>query len=572
MRRVLEFFVLSVVLIASSCNRDEVITTPLPPNIILGHDDGCYAVKIGRTIEISLEVEHNTEAEYIWQVDGLQRVVTATPDFEFTAEHIGTTYITFTAKTPYGSDSEELRVDVVELEIPTIKILDCDAVLPLGSSLKLNAVVGHSSLPTTVEWMVDGATVAEGQYYTFEAESLGVFTITARATNEDGAAEHSTQIEVISPEEMPLEWEFESLELHTVVGRRLRIRPTAYSTMEGVSYCWTSDNGTGSEAEFCYTPTYEGGHIVRGTISTIREGKSVSIAREFTIYAHEEQAHRRPVVGTSSADFERVVEYTPAPGQFIGERKTAGFDGSELTAEAATAYAQRRLREGKFLSLGAFGGYLVVGFDHSITNGEGYDLAITGNSFDSSCEPGIVWVMQDENGNGEADDTWYELAGSETGASSTLEEYEVTYFRPTTERSAVLWIDNRGGSGEVDYLKAFHNQPSYYPAWITAESYTLRGTRLEARNYDASGNGSMWIQPPYDWGYADNYSEVDIITEEGEARANGFDIDNAIDFTGEAVRLSHIDFVKVQCAVQSKSGWVGELSTEVLGIYDLMNN
>ena len=42
-------------------------------------------------------------------------------------------------------------------------------------------------------------------------------------------------------------------------------------------------------------------------------------------------------------------------------------------------------------------------------------FAIQGNAFDSSNEPGIVWVMQDVNGNGLPDDEWYELRGSETG-------------------------------------------------------------------------------------------------------------------------------------------------------------
>ncbi|MFR7812460.1 MAG: hypothetical protein ACLU4N_26295 [Butyricimonas faecihominis] len=36
---------------------------------------------------------------------------------------------------------------------------------------------------------------------------------------------------------------------------------------------------------------------------------------------------------------------------------------------------------------------------------EGYDLPLR-NAFDGSSEPGIVWVMQDVNGNG-LPDVWY---------------------------------------------------------------------------------------------------------------------------------------------------------------------
>ena len=225
-----------------------------------------------------------------------------------------------------------------------------------------------------------------------------------------------------------------------------------------------------------------------------------------------------------------------------------------------------------WVSLGGFGGYIVVGFDHSIANTGDYDLCILGNSFSGSSEPGVVWVMQDENGNGEPDDTWYELAGSETGKESTIQNYAVTYYRPSGACMPVQWTDNLGNSGEIDYLKQFHRQDYYYPLWIEEDSYTLRGTCLEPRNYDASGNGSYWVNAEYDWGYVDNFSPTDRVGEgdnsNAEANTNHFKISNAIDCDGEPINLEYIDFVKVQCAVNAKSGWLGELSTEVFGFYD----
>lgn len=41
-----------------------------------------------------------------------------------------------------------------------------------------------------------------------------------------------------------------------------------------------------------------------------------------------------------------------------------------------------------------------------------------------------MWVMQDVNGNGLPDDTWYQLKGSEYGKEETIETYAVTYYRP----------------------------------------------------------------------------------------------------------------------------------------------
>ena len=261
----------------------------------------------------------------------------------------------------------------------------------------------------------------------------------------------------------------------------------------------------------------------------------------------------------------KVYDYTPAPGQFINELKTGGFDGTESTAESAIAYAERRLTDGNWVSLGGFGGYIIMGLDHSIANGEGADFAIMCNAFDGSSEPGVVWVMQDENGDGEPNDIWYELAGSETGKVETLQNYEVTYSRPSGVAMSVEWVDNQGNSGVIPYMKEFHSQECYYPLWVTEDSYTLAGTLLKARNYDSMGNGAMWVNPHYDWGYVDNASPEDYVTAE---RANHLDIANAVDSQGSAVELEYVDFVKVQCAVQATSGWLGELSTEVCGFYD----
>ena len=58
-----------------------------------------------------------------------------------------------------------------------------------------------------------------------------------------------------------------------------------------------------------------------------------------------------------------------------------------------------------------------MGFDHSIANGEGADIVVKGNMHEGSSEAGIVWVSQDTNGNGQPDDEWYELRGSEYDAA-----------------------------------------------------------------------------------------------------------------------------------------------------------
>lgn len=259
------------------------------------------------------------------------------------------------------------------------------------------------------------------------------------------------------------------------------------------------------------------------------------------------------------ASCNRVCEFLPAPGQFINETS------APLTMDEACEWARKQLEsEHGYVSLGSFGGYVVVGFDHRVVSTGGYDFAVDGNPLETSSEPGIVWVMQDENGDGEPNDTWYELKGSEYGLTETWQDYAVTYYRPEEEGADIRWEDNRGQSGTIARV-AYHTQPSYYPAWVAAESYTLRGTRLEARN---RFDGLQWVNPPYEWGYVDNFSSIDGVFGSGPG-TNRFRIADAVRADGQPAGLAYIDFVKVQTGVLAQSGELGELSTEVFGIRDL---
>lgn len=566
MRRFLEFIFLSVLaIITSSCNRDEVLTADLPEIIIEG--DGIYSVKVGEEIRLAPDYRNADVATFEWRIGN--DVVGTERAYVFMAEEAGEVYITITVTTDAGNDSEELRIDVTEPDTPAIDIAMEDITVAVGFKQTITATVRKSEHECEISWSINDEEVAtDVESIEFEATEVGTYHIVATATNPYGEASDSVTIEVVNAEDLDLIYEFEATEYHITEGRTLIIRPSAISKSEGVTFLWKLDGDEqGADTNmphFLFNSSEVGTHTleVKATtyINTPRE-----VSHTFSVEVIEEGKYRRERTAASTSVFSEVVEYLPAPGQFIGDMKSGGFTGEELTAEDARAYAENRLRQNNWVSLGAFGGSIVVVFDHSIANNDDYDFAIKGNSFDGSSEPGVVWVMQDENGNGLADDTWYELKGSETGLDTTYQEYEVTYYRPTSSGMPVAWSDNKGGSGTIDYLSSFHNQPSYYPTWITEDSYTLRGTRLEARNYDKSGNGSMWVQPAYDWGYADNAS-----TKDCEDAVNSFDIANAIDAMGESVELDYIDFVKVQSAVQSKSGWLGELSTEVCNFVEIV--
>lgn len=280
--------------------------------------------------------------------------------------------------------------------------------------------------------------------------------------------------------------------------------------------------------------------------------------------------------GANSPFISEVFEYVPAPGQFIHLIPEVTDDMSrEQVLEAADRQLVGDERPG-MVSLGAFGGYIVFGFDHSIANVEGeYDFKIYGNAMkslgsgaDTSAEPGIVMVSVDTNGNGVPDDEWFELRGS--AHDNALADFTIRYSRPSqTETSEnIAWTSNDPDSPSgIITLNDFHTQ-SYWPGWIEGDVIEFSGTRLPG---NARNDNGTWVLSPFDWGYADN--RPDFVNVNGNMEPNpeapGFNIDNAVDSDGNSVRLTAIDFVKVYTAVNQTCDFLGETSTEICGARDL---
>lgn len=256
-----------------------------------------------------------------------------------------------------------------------------------------------------------------------------------------------------------------------------------------------------------------------------------------------------------------VMEYCPAPGQFINVLPSPA-DG-ETPADAATRVLAGK-QSGGMISLGAFGGYAVFRFDHPVSNVQGsYDFKINGNAPPSgSSEPGIVSVSIDVNQNGLPDDPWYELAGSNYSLESTLHRYSVTYHRPADDADGeqyIRWTDNIGGEGWMA-KNAFRRQP-YWPAWEdSSATLTFSGTRLAPNKVDKNGDGSYFVLETLPWGYVDNIPA---------AQDPGFNLEWAVDADGNPVHLAYADFFKVHTAILQDCGPLGETSTEITGAEDL---
>lgn len=271
----------------------------------------------------------------------------------------------------------------------------------------------------------------------------------------------------------------------------------------------------------------------------------------------------RPVTATSSEWISKVLEYRPAPGQFVN------------TAIGTPEATQGIVGKKGVVTLGAWGGYIVFQFDHTVVNEAGDDFAILGNAFDGSSEPGIVMVAFDRNGNGLPDaDEWYELAGSEHQGAKTVKNYRIVYYKPASLSQAedIVWKDNQGQMGTL-HMNEFHAQ-SFYPLFGEggiADSIVFTGTRLpgNATQGHPVYGAEYWVMNAFEWGYADNFSTEYEKGVGGQKYANGFDISKAIDAKGKSVELKGIDFVKVYTALNQEQEPIGETSTEICGAVSL---
>ena len=238
--------------------------------------------------------------------------------------------------------------------------------------------------------------------------------------------------------------------------------------------------------------------------------------------------------GTYTATVTAVFE-----GKEVQASTTVECVNSETTPSASTVAGMSALAQSTGehrswnTSLGGYGGYLIKKLH--VINNTGYDFCINGNAFGNWAEPGIVWVMKDENGNNEADDTWYELKGSGDAWGIVIRRYAVSFYKypnVADSVSAGWWEDSLGNWGTLGYGYYDKNWP---------DKITFAGSFIP---HFGGHFGSTF------WGYADVLD-------------NRFDIANAIHVDGTPKEFDSIDFIRVQTAENNNNDLFGERSTEI---------
>ncbi|MGM0619902.1 MAG: T9SS type A sorting domain-containing protein [Bacteroidota bacterium] len=278
-----------------------------------------------------------------------------------------------------------------------------------------------------------------------------------------------------------------------------------------------------------------------------------------------------PFLGFPQNSGFEIWDYKPAPGQHINISSL----GTPAAAEQMAADPD------KLVSLGSFGGYVILKFNEACLNDPDnpycVDFTVFGNAFSGSSEPGVVWVMQDENKNGKPDDTWFEIAGSQHYHSQTTKNFSVTYFK--TDTRDIFWKNNSGESGCI-FANSFNLQ-EYYPANeffpdYPKDSVTFEGTML----YPFIDSTQQEIKTEaLAFGYADNRPWVKGIdttvpdnpytTEIEGAGGDPIDISWAVDENKNYVHLDSIHFVKIVTGTLANADHLGEISTDVSWLADV---
>lgn len=455
---------------------------------------------------------------------------------------------------------------------PVISGIDSAYYVVIKETLLLKPVV--ETKVDSIVWMINGQRVANALQYSFQAPAVaGTFNLLVMAYNKGNIFQKVVQI---------------------TTGQYLNWQTTT-NTILALEASKKFEGKTDVKWEVLSAPSelYRlSGNNLTALFSTVSRGayqlkvSSASLVDTLLITVKQADLPQSPYIS-------KVFDYLPAPGQFVNElpKYNTGDTYETMMAKTATELVGE---DANMITLGGWGGYVVVGFDHTIVNVPGRrDFRILGNAFGAnanprpnapfggSCEPGIVMVAYDKNKNGKPDDDeWYEIKGSGNFTAEnepwysaavtskndvrTFRNYEMTYHRPTTETPGtpqgyvsisnyIHWTDNQGQQGYK--IKNTYHAQSYYPAWVKDDKLTYKGIRLASNGIEESGQGSYYVLYAFRYGYVDNYPNAHD--------NSGIDIDWAIDKNGNKVNLPGIDFVKIYNGIDQENGWLGEASTEI---------
>ncbi len=287
----------------------------------------------------------------------------------------------------------------------------------------------------------------------------------------------------------------------------------------------------------------------------------------------------------------RIVEYRPAPGQFVN---AAQYRDPSRALGPPTGGGTIGPDNTGVVTLGGFGGSITLGFDRPILdhacNPMGLDFIVFGNASYVSGNPNrrfaecaIVEVSRDDNHNGLADDAWYLIPGSHLAAPFPQHVFTVAWDNDTSDPALPPALASWLPPGTPAFPPAQSWQTSTFR--LPPSVFGVNAVLVNPYGPDAADEGV--------WGYADHtptlllgdmdgdnavdnagispdgfYTVPDdpraVGISPGSGGGDGFDIAWAVDpATGAGAGLDRVDFVRITNPVHALLGPVGEWSAEI---------
>jgi len=295
------------------------------------------------------------------------------------------------------------------------------------------------------------------------------------------------------------------------------------------------------------------------------------------------------VGGGESPFVTNVLEFTPAPGQFVNH---PDFSDPGRALGSPSGGGTSAPNNTSVVSLGGFGGYIVLGFDHTIAddplNPFGLDAIVFGNAYWVGGDPERHWaecatieISLDENKNGLADDTWYLIPGShiiDPLSQFVIEQWDDDIKDELYPPDDDSWIP-AGFSGTWETV-AFALPAKVFGSSIVTNP-AANGNAEGIYGYgdysptlvlgDVNGDDVVddtTITPQEFYSTPDDPLTAGMTT--GSGGGDAFDIAWAIDpSSGADAKLSGFDFIRLTSAVDSMSPIFGEKSAEIDAVADV---
>jgi|CXWL01.1.fsa_nt_gi hypothetical protein len=263
----------------------------------------------------------------------------------------------------------------------------------------------------------------------------------------------------------------------------------------------------------------------------------------------------------------RVVAYSPAPGQFVSD---PSFNDP---AEALGQPEGMGTSDGNNVSvvnLGGFGGYIVLGFDHTVLddplNPLGLDAIVFSNAFWVGGNPDRHWaecatieISRDENANGLADDPWYLITGSHLTAP--LARSQISWGDGSTTYAYQLPLNPFGAMVVVNPVAGTENEGIYGYAEYSPTLF------LGDRDGDDQIDNEEITAEEF---YTTPDDPFEVGMTPGSGGGDAFDIAWAVDAaTGVRAELDGFDFIRLTTPVHVIMPPLGEKSAEIDAVADV---